>query len=814
MIDLRALERAIRKDRAAEVGRLYLGSPEDERKATRPLIRELERESSRPSVPGLRLVGVRALSMARLATTPSAEGAARELRGVVVPEQIEVVLDRSVRWKRRLTELLTEATADNAGLVPWALVDPLLAQLGIRHLDTPGYAVHWLSRQDPGLDADAQFVVDPALPTLLLAAFDSARLQDATPQRFTVDRERWDERRWAELAAQWAREGRLDADELHRAILACLIRGGTQPHLRAALTFLEELAPAPEAIGARAAEYLALLESRQAFVARHGLTALRAADERGLLDTGTVLTASEIALARADTGIPQAALTWLKETAGRSPEVAAEVARAASVGLTHPKRAVQEKALALVRALPGGEEHAEVVWAMDAVSPTISGAAAASALPERPPAPMPPPLSRVESSDELVDLARRMTRVGPGFGDDERLLDGVARFGGSLTQAQRDALVARTETGYRPKVLDALAATRRGSLLTRLLGASTPRGDDSPDGLRAREVAQGLRAGAPMVSFPRDCSGMIDPDRLLDDLRRARRASRAVPPLDLEAAWLRLPLDLDEDFVVRVEGVGSASSRWLANELRRGPLAPPAFDLVPDDSAPPYRALTAVGVWSGAEGRGGDLLRVLVPRATGRQRLPMSGEYPTLLPAQREAAVALDLPWLVWGAGVRLPPPTLYPFHQGRVGTVTHLALLETVRSEHAPMRASATDAALGLLATDAVGGASAAPVWTRAVTMPSYKLGRLAAHLEDVRGSSIAGARYAWELLRRVLPALFEVNPVRQGTVDLVGIAAEAALVVGASGAVSGLDAIADRPGKTRLAVEARRLRTVLSGG
>jgi hypothetical protein len=52
-----------------------------------------------------------------------------------------------------------------------------------------------------------------------------------------------------------------------------------------------------------------------------------------------------------------------------------------------------------------------------------------------------------------------------------------------------------------------------------------------------------------------------------------------------------------------------------------------------------------------------------------------------------------------------------------------------------------------------------------------------------------------------------------RSGIADLVGLAADAALAVGARGQVQGLAEIAERTGKARIVTEAKRLSGTLRG-
>lgn len=522
--------------------------------------------------------------------------------------------------------------------------------------------------------------------------------------------------------------------------------------------------------------------------------------------------AGGIVLARADTALPQAALTWLKAALRRDPAGADAVVRAAAVGLAHPKRAVQEKALALIDGVPAAS--AEVSWALDAVSPTIRGSVGtAPVLPELPPLHPVPPLRRVESVDELIDLARRVVNVGPAFGDDERLLHGFAAFGAVLTKSQREAL---PRDQYSSDALHELL--RRTPLLPEWVPRFPPRRRETArlGALRARDVVRGIGQRALHVSFPRDQSGLLDPDRLLDDLLRAAAEGRPIGPLDLEAAWLRLPLALAPDFASRIAAIGSEAARWLGGQLRPGPLAGLELAVNVEPARDPLDPLSAVAVihtsWPAAEGRGGALLQRCVDHLWAKDYAHMQDV--TILPTQREAVAVGDLGSLSWWHGdkVQTAPLTLLPHQQGPLGVGTYLALARAATEDQAQLRAATTDAVLGLLATGALDGNAAGQAWAQAAHLPGYKLGRWLGHLRDVAASSMAGSRYVWAVLRQVVPVLFAPEASRRpGVADLVGLAAEAALTVGASDPVPGLDEVAARKSQSRLVVEARRLRAVL---
>lgn len=831
MIDVRRLEAALRSDDSGAVASAFFGASESDRKQVRPFLRALEKERSeywrtgrRPARP----VGEFALDTARLATTPSAEGAASVLRGGDHPVRTQVILERQVSWLPKLLVLLTNVSVSaetGRAEVPWQVVDALLDRCSLSHLDTPDYALNYLRRQDPRLDAAAQLAVDPALPHLLLRALESDRLHDAVVADWINPHAKGRERRWAEIAAAWAARGALDRAELHRRVVAALIRGGMQPHLRVLVWILEELAPDPAEARLLLRDYLALLDSRHGFVAARALRSVRAVDAEEHLVAATLTDACTRLLSRADTSLPQAALSWLRLLAAREPASVSQVVRAATVGLGHPKRAVQEKALALIEHLGPVDDasSAEVAWALEGVDATVRGATvrASAVLPERPPLPACPPVTPVTSGDELVDLARRIASVDGRFGDDERLLNGVAEFGARLTPGQRTELSQhRPGWGLTDLLIDGVTRPAPG-FLGRLLGSApgTRRnGITRGQGERADDVVAAVRAGtsAPLVSFPRDASGLVDPDAVVAGLERALSERRRVPATDLEVAWLRLPLHHSADLAPRIAAVGGPDAAWLSAQLAH-PLEPPVLMLQNDQLERSTGAeVRLLGSWPGARGRGGKVLASWAD-LPALDRYDLSTQLPevALFPTQRELLAAYLLRTVSFWMGEQASMLALLPHQEGPTGATTATLLALGASSDQIPARAGAVDATLGLLATGQITGDAAGDAWARLVPHHQVKLPRWHAHLRDVAGSSVAGNQYVWDVLRQVLSLGLPTGLAkRAGAADLVGLAAEAALAIGAGGEVPGLAEVAERPGRSRIATEARRLRDVLRGG
>ncbi|MDO5677470.1 MAG: DUF6493 family protein [Propionibacteriaceae bacterium] len=777
MIDLEALERAVRKNDSVAIAALFSGATEADRKATRPLVRELEAEEARwwRNDTGVSWsvwsvhdnpVPIHALDTLRLATTPSAAGAARVLRANQwsgpTPERVRVIVERRARWNPELVDRLTTATRDSTtgrSETPWEVVAPLLEQLGLRHLDTPAYGLEFLRGQPVELDGEAQLAVDPELPQLLLRAIRSDRIDEAVREDWQRPEGQRGKGRWARIAAEWAAAGHLDRAELHRTLMERLIAGGVQPHLRELLLYLDELSPTPAEVRELQREYEALIEARFSAVASHAIKALRAADAAEPLDTGTVLDICERALTRTEATTATAALGWLKTLLARDPAAADSVARAAEVGLDHPKRSVQDAAAALAG--------------------PAAPVTASSALPERPPLPPCPPFDVPASPEEFLHLTHLEYRSG----DAERLLHGFARHWHALSKAQQAEFLNQRHLG----IVDALARGLRpkgflSGLRDRIQHPVVPENQRDSLDERAVEAARAAQCGpVTLLSAPLDISGFVEPAAVLDGLRHLARAGAAALTLDLEATYLRLPGSaFTPSFAKEVAAIPGPSALWLADMLARGPHHPTRM-----------AALEAESEWHSE--------LAVVPR-------------------QRETIIGKLLPTLrpLWddGTGPQFTATLALPYQEGPVGTSIHTLLALDATAENARTRAAGLDATLGLLATDDALGTGAGPAWAALWGKDHVKLGRWTAHLGDVGRSSIAGSRFVWEVLQAVLSAGLPAGLVkRSGVADLVGLASDAAREIGARGTVAGLDEIADRPGKSRIVTEARRLRDVLRG-
>ena len=90
-------------------------------------------------------------------------------------------------------------------------------------------------------------------------------------------------------------------------------------------------------------------------------------------------------------------------------------------------------------------------------------------------------------------------------------------------------------------------------------------------------------------------------------------------------------------------------------------------------------------------------------------------------------------------------------------------------------------------------------------------KLGRVAGSLSDALRAGPAAATFVWQLTQSALPALLEQDT--RDTHRVLAVAADAAALVRARGALAGLDRVTQRGGSSRLVAEAKRLERVLTG-
>ena len=322
--------------------------------------------------------------------------------------------------------------------------------------------------------------------------------------------------------------------------------------------------------------------------------------------------------------------------------------------------------------------------------------------------------------------------------------------------------------------------------------------------LRSQEAYRSERcAPAPLLAFPTDGAGFIDPEALAE---RLEAGHGPIGPMDREQALLRLPHHAYAGPIERrLRDIGGEDALWFADRLASGPLAPPRFTRV---------TTTAGAVWSRSTGRPSQQIGSPLLWGPRRASVCCSRHSPPLTaPGQRDLVAALAAMPMAQHGFTDIDALAALGHCEGPAREPTEVALAYAAGADDAASRVAAVDAILAHLATGVADLDVAAQGWSLVLPSPSAKLGRWHGVLQQVAASSVAGAGYAWAVLREVLGGRFEELGRRSGFADLVGLAAESALVVGATGTLPGLDDAAERRGHHRSTVEAKRLRTVLQG-
>lgn len=229
---------------------------------------------------------------------------------------VEVLLYRAVPWLPELATGLAERLDRNASASDWVFVDAIVRAAGLTPPLTEGFTAGWIAWVRTQPDLDAALAVGSYAHYLLPMLFEHERI--GRVMDFGQPRK--------EFIAALARLGRTEASVralLLDGCLARLMRGGRPGDLRAYVSLHDELAPSPGEIADRCSDYAGLARADSAIVAATAQRGLRAADEAGLLDAGTLLDVATAALGRREKSIVKAQGTWLRQAAKRHPELLA-----------------------------------------------------------------------------------------------------------------------------------------------------------------------------------------------------------------------------------------------------------------------------------------------------------------------------------------------------------------------------------------------------------------------------------------------------------------------------------------------------------
>lgn len=661
-----------------------------------------------------------------------------------------------------------------------------------------------------------------------------------------------------EAFVELAAAGLLDSDVLLDACLAALQVIRRRTDLLGLVALHRALAPSDAAVSARVGDYVALAAGGASFVAKAAQERLRDLDGAGLLDTDLMVEVSRAVLLRPEKGLVRTQLAWLRVALqSQCPDAERErLLRCVAAGFGQPDAALQARALDLLTPHAAGlSATTRLDLAREAVSlaldlrPRAAGLFGTAEIVGEPgtaavPAqwtvgPSHPPAARrpVGSAAELAECLARYNQGtrGSELADHdliERLLDGLVRCSWSDREGLREALapvIARTpylrpgppsypvgETLGIYDVISAAVAAAAGAHE----GAAPPGPVTDPPPLgvspeaeieappychepdvvlfhRFAEVAAGIWwAPVPMLlAAPTTEDGTLEADELARRLATFEVAGCRPWPHDLVQALLRVaPADLLKvhDAVCRVAGSAGASLlAWLA-----GPNTGNITQLPPDLVA------TWARLWTFTE-----------PERTYGYTQEWSAHWAWLLPFSRET-VATHLVHRIRDSR-RGDGPLLVQFStaHGTLGPASYRVLAHGLNFPEAGDRAGATDALLTLTGRGELDSTALGEVIGSLVADRALMLNRVVPALRDF------GAAGAWPSLWELLAAALTHCLVGVGErpapqlAELLALAVEAAHATGASGsAPPGLDAVAARPGRTRLRTEARRLQAALT--
>jgi hypothetical protein len=714
---------------------------------------------------------------------------------------------------------------------------------------------------------------DPHLDPLLPALFEIDGLgADIGATAWNDTTQRYDTARLPGVLAALAVEGRLDRTTLLASTVDRLVRGDRPHALRPFVAIHDALSPTVDEMASHALDYARLLAEANGAVAAMAQRSLRAVHDAGRLDWETLLEASGPALLRPEKALVKAQLTWLDKSARRDPARAAAGYETIAVAFGHPALDIQERALTMVgkalakldapvRARLAGASAA-LAGDLPARAASLFGVApAAPAVADLPApvraAPMPPPIAdAAELAEEIAVLvheggAARWERVLAGLvslhaaGDRDLLVAALTpvldRYPGTFEEHHWNAGSAFVCLGAAIRLINGPVRERTAGWLSTAVHLAREQGrrggsTDSPIpalptgvlALRAAEIALNLPGtAAPMlVATPTRVNGSLDAEVLAARLARAEAEGWEPWTFDLEQALLRVPRDADPAVAAGLTSpAGRRFAAWLAEGGLPDPVSAPFTQAGERDGRGSY-------TWDSAVDR--RMVATLRPARDGGLRLERQlltldpGPHPVwmpddftgdedvlamVLPHHREAAAAWALDGLAASAdqdrkgGGRLLP--LLADCTGPVGTACATGLAYVFGAKQEADRAAAVDAFLTLAAgaepfAGAVGAALAGLCADSTV-----KLSRVVPALADAHRAGASAA--VWELLRSALPPLLTTKV--RAVPDLLELATQVAVTLGATDEIPGLAAAAARPGASRLAREAKRLLAATGG-
>ncbi len=159
---------------------------------------------------------------------------------------------------------------------------------------------------------------------------------------------------WAMALKRLTNEGHLDRNRLLDSTLSGLSTGLKSNTLAGYAKFHDSLSPTSPEMCARQQTYLDLISSQTPAVVTFALRNLKSIEKEGKLDAPAFVRCIGPVLCGRQKTQPKAALTLLKRIASRHPDLAGDIAMAASEALMHESPEIQEQSLKLLDSLNAG----------------------------------------------------------------------------------------------------------------------------------------------------------------------------------------------------------------------------------------------------------------------------------------------------------------------------------------------------------------------------------------------------------------------------------------------------------------------------
>ncbi|MFK0170438.1 DUF6493 family protein [Streptomyces sp. NPDC090306] len=695
-----------------------------------------------------------------------------------------------------------------------------------------------------------------------LAAFAPRLFETPEPVASLVWANMKHERRsWAAALADLAAEGRLDRAVLLDACTARLLRGSTAPHLKPYLGVLEALAPTAEEERARVADWIALTADAPSAVAGHAQQVLGRLAVAGHVAPARLAEMSAAVFFRPEKKLVRAQLVLLGKVLARDPAAASELLPVIGEAFGHTDTDIQERALKLAAAHLGDDAVlcAELADHAHLLSPVHRARAVAllgaDAAPVEDTGPyeelLPPPVPPVrlapapETVEETVELVAAVVNSRTESVEEfERALDALVRHAhrdrAALAAALRPALADRfwldpERRHFYTHELSNLERVAAAVLDVRPSGPEprpllTWRSDcHHSDAFAARharlaEAARGITTEPLpfLLATPTWTNGTLEPHDLVLRLAEYARLGATPGPVDFAQALLRVRRDASVR--PRATALGTPEGRRLASWLgEAGRPATVTRHVAPADHhryvGTPDRHLLDTGERSVLVTEFPAGFRELGKARTVTRRCWDGGSPETLialLPEDRDTLAAWSLPGVTACAlddergGTDILPGLAAAGPRGPAGPALHLAIATGLGARHAEDRLPSVDALLTLAGRGELDTARLGADLTELLALETVKPVRLA---DALRTAAATGAHATtWAVLAGVLPALLTGATDPRGTGELLEIAAECAEQSRAvAEPPAGLDATAARPGRSRLATQAARLRDAL---